>query len=127
MAIDEYKKKLPTGAKNDAEHTDEEGSGSGGQSGQIAFKSFLPTETLRDDLLPEQKKGLLSHHKDISAVNILFQKTRQEFYKSLKNNTFTSSGMNYGQGQGGSTNQSGYPPHPVLRHSNQHNGSSDQQ
>ena len=63
------------------------GTSSGGQGGGIDFVDFTSTSVhTRDDLLsPEEKKRLLSTHKDINEVKVKQQKEKRDHYKDLKN------------------------------------------
>lgn len=95
--------------KIDDDHQDDEtGSGeggqgqAGGQSGQIAFHDFLSdTKALRDDLLsPEERKRLLSVHKDTHELRVKKQKELRDYRHMLKNEGKASL-QTYRQGMGG--------------------------
>lgn len=85
---DDKKKIVPL---NDQEteggESGESGQGSqGGQSGAIQFHDFIShAENIRDDLLSyDDRKRLLSTHKDTNELRVKNQKEKRDNYKKLK-------------------------------------------
>lgn len=115
MSRDEYSNKnlkLPS---------EEEESGSSGQSGAIEFRDFLTTASqTRDDLLSaDEKKRLLSQHKDIHELRVKKQKEIRDNRQLLKN----------GQAEVRKANRqarlaaiSPYKPNPILANKAQFSG-----
>ena len=62
------------------DHDEEEGSATGGRSGEVEFRDFLAAgDRLRDDQLPpDERKRLLNNHKDIHESNVKKQKTLRD-------------------------------------------------
>src|SRR5438045_902483 len=81
------KKPLPLKENQDGDSGDVGTGSSGGQSGKIEFRDFLASgANLRDDLLPiDEKKRLLSTHKDLHESKVKQQKEKRDQYKDLKN------------------------------------------
>lgn len=115
MSVDEYKKKVT--------NSDEEsGSGSDGQSGQIAFRDFMGSnDHLRDDLLPlDERKRLLSIHQEIHETKVKNQKALREERKQLKE------GQKAHAYHGATAAAANYPAHPILHDKAQFSGSLDE-
>lgn len=95
-------------------------SGQGGQSGQIAFRDFTAsTQHIREDMLPDEIKRLLSTHDNLVEANVKKQKNKKDQYKALKEKKVSLAA--HRQGLGNSAN-SQYRSHPVLNNKAQFSG-----
>ncbi|MBA3661792.1 MAG: hypothetical protein H0W64_08700 [Gammaproteobacteria bacterium] len=109
---------------NEEGDTGDAGSASGGAGGQIEFRDFLTNrESARDDLLTgEEKRRLLSVHKDRHAVRVDAQKKLREERKQIKEGKVAKSFNQQGNGQ---QRQGEYKANPVLAAAAQFSGSVD--
>lgn len=119
-ADDDYKKKKKLNTSG-VITVDESGeSGQGGKSGQIDFKDFTAsTQHLRDDLLPDELRRMLSVHDNLVEANVKKQKDKKAQYKALKDNKVTLAQHRQGLGNGMSSQ---YRGHPVLNNKAQFSG-----
>lgn len=124
---DDYKKKRKLAEQEDADgQSGETGgtgrTGQGGKSGQVAFRDFLaPAEALRDDLLPpDEKKRLLSVHKDAHELRVKKQKEVIEQRELVRNGKIPL--QVYRQGVMGTGMNAEYKPNPVLANKAQFSG-----
>lgn len=126
MSLDEdkYKKQILTNQEIEDESgeggTSGTGEGAAGASGQIAFKDFLATERLREDLLPEELRRLLSVHQDTHELNVKKQKDLREQRQAVKEGKINLQAYRNGLGGGGAN--SNYRPNPVLADKAQFSG-----
>ncbi len=98
-------------------------SGQGGKNGAIEFRDFTASaESIRDDLLSfEDKRRLISTHKDTSKLRIKSQKDKRDEYKKLKEGKVTLQAFREGRGVG--TNA--FKANPRLTGEAQFSGSVD--
>lgn len=99
------------------------GTGTGGKSGQVEFREFISSggET-RDDLLTgEEKKRLLSVHKDIHESNVKKQKSLRERRQDVKNGKITLDQYRQEKQPG-----SQFKANPILRDKAQFSGQDPQ-
>lgn len=125
MSLDDEDKKskiMHTDEDTEGTQGTEGDSGTGGQSGQIEFKDFIGTgERLRDDLLPaDEKKRLLSVHKDTHEIRVKKQKELRDQRQSLKDGKIPL--QTYRQGVMGTGMNSQYKANPVLANKAQFSG-----
>lgn len=101
---------------------EEEGSATGGRSGEVAFRDFLASsDRLRDDQLPpDEKKRLLNNHKDIHESNVKKQKNLRDARNDLRNGK--TSLENYRNGLPGAEASSQYKAHLILASAAQFSG-----
>ena len=104
------------------DHDEEEGSATGGRSGEVEFRDFLAAgDRLRDDQLPpDERKRLLNNHKDIHESNVKKQKTLRDARVDLRNGK--TSLENYRNGLAGAESTSQYKPHLILANAAQFSG-----
>jgi hypothetical protein len=88
-------------------------SGEGGKSGAIEFHDFtINLENIRDDLLsPEDKRRLISTHKDTHELRVKSQKDKRDQYKALKSGQIPLQTFREGKGAGMNAL---YKANPVL-------------
>lgn len=99
---------------------EEEGSGTGGRSGDIQFRDFLNPGALRDDLLPpDEKKRILSAHREGHEARVQKQKEKREQYKAVKEGKTPVSALRESLGSG---MNSAYRAHPLLSDKAQFSG-----
>jgi hypothetical protein len=122
---DKYKKKNGLiDSKQDTEGDSGESgeSGQGGKSGQIEFKDFLAAERLRDDILPaDEKRRLLSVHKDFHDLLVKKQKELRDQRQAVKDGKISLQAFRQGltgKGIGGSQ----YKENPALKDKAQFSG-----
>jgi len=127
MSLDEnYGKKKKLNSFDRENEDDETGqdsaSGTGGQSGQIEFHDFLATgANVRDDLLPyDEKRRLLSLHKDIHELRVKQQKEKRDQYKNLKEGKIPLNAYRDGLRASGGSAQ--FKTNPILAQSAQFSG-----
>lgn len=110
-----------SGGQDDQEDS---GSGSGGQSGQIEFRDFTAsTQHTRDDLLPaDEKKRLLSVHKDTHEQRVKKQKDLRELRTELREGKLNQQRYREGLAKAGLGGGSQYKANPVLANAAQFSG-----
>jgi hypothetical protein len=108
--------------KYDSKLNEEDDSGeSGSQGGQIAFHEFISTsDTTREDLLPDELKRTLSHHRDGNEERVKKQKDRVEFLEAVKNNEQKKAAAK--AEKMGYSNQDNVLAHPVIGPARQFSG-----
>lgn len=98
---------------------EEDESGSGGQSGNLEFKDFLAPSASRDDLLSvDEKKRLLSNHKDTHELRVKKQKELLDLRKQLKEGKIDVNQYKQGMGR----NNQYQINHPILSNKAQFSG-----
>jgi hypothetical protein len=123
---DEYKKKRLLDVEKDLSEGEsgqggEDESGQGGKSGQIEFRDFLDSgQHTRDDLLPDEKKRLLSTHKDTHELRVKKQKEVREQRLQVKEGKIPL--QTYRQGVMGTGMNSQYKVHLILANKAQFSG-----
>lgn len=132
MSADDEDKDKKTKLHRDDEKTEDESgqtgesgesgdSGQGGQAGQVEFRDFLASDQhLREDLLPDEKRRLLSVHSGLNEANVKKQKTKRDQYKALKEGKTKL--QDYRQGLTGTGANSPYRPHRILANKAQFSG-----
>lgn len=124
MSSDEkYDKKKPLVNSDKEGEGGETGTGSsGGQSGKIEFRDFVTSRAdMRDDLLPfDEKKRLLSTHKDLNESKVKQQKEKRDHYKDLKNGKIPLAVHRAGLMGGGMNAQ--FKANPILANKAQFSG-----
>lgn len=92
---------------------DEDESGKGGKSGQVEFREFIASgENLRDDLLSDNdKKRLLSIHKDSQLDKVKKQKELRDVRQAIKDGRVPL--QSYRQGMMEAAMNAGYKAHPL--------------
>jgi hypothetical protein len=123
MALDDEKYIKSKFNQNDDEKSGDSGeSGEGGQTGQIEFRDFLaPAERFREDLLPpEERKRLLSVHKDIHELRVKKQKELRDQRQLLKDGKIPL--QSYRQGLMGTGMNAQYKANPILTNKAQFSG-----
>lgn len=123
---DKYKKIKILEAHHDEDDDSQGTAGStgtgGGAAGQIEFRDFLASaENLRDDLLPpEERRRLLSVHKDTHEIRVKAQKDKRETYAQLKSGKISLQSFRHaGMGAGMSSQ---YKANPALANKAQFSG-----
>lgn len=118
------KKKQPLIDSDREDGGSETGTGSGGQGGKIEFHDFLATgANLRDDTLPfEERKRLLSNHKDIHELKVKQQKDKRQQYKDLKDGKMLLKTFREGLGALASGIRSQFKANPILKDKAQFSG-----
>ena len=101
---------------------EEEGSATGGRSGDVEFRDFLASgDRLRDDQLPpDEKKRLLNNHKDIHQSTVEKQKSLRELREDLRNGKTNL--QDYRNNLPGAEARSQYKPHLILADKAQFSG-----
>ncbi len=116
--LDKKKTVLPLNLV-DEDESESGGSGEQGQGGKIVFKDFLAPLPSREDLLPDEKRRLLSQHDHLVEANVKKQKDKRSHYKALKEKKISLSAHREGLANG---MQSQYRNHPVLSDKAQFSG-----
>lgn len=119
---DKYYKKNDLLKAHIKEDESGEGEAGGGQSGQIEFRDFLSNvERVRDDLLPaNEKRRLLSVHKDTHITRVKAQKERRELYAKLKSGKIPLRAYREGSMSAGMSSQ--FKPNPAIADKAQFSG-----
>src|SRR5687768_10806913 len=95
-------------------------SGEGGRSGEVKFRGFVGTESLRDDLLPpDEKRRLLSVHRDGHENRVKKQKELRDQRAQMKEGKIPLSQFRESRGNG---MNSAYRAHPILSDKAQFSG-----
>jgi hypothetical protein len=117
---EEYKRHL---TQSEIEATDDESgeSGSGSSGSAIEFHDFLaPGDGLREDLLPDEIRRLLSIHESVNKENVKKQKEKKEQYKNLKEGKQSLDQYRNEQAENGMNADK--PAHPILSQAAQFSG-----
>ncbi len=125
-ADDKYDKKKILNIPNEETEGGESGD-AGGKSGAIEFHDFLANaESIRDDLLsPDDKKRLISSHKDTHELRVKSQKNKRDQYKAVKSGQIPL--QTFREGKGAGMGMNAFKANPVLADSAQFSGSTDKQ
>lgn len=103
----------------DNKENDDE-SGAGGRSGEVKFRGFVGTESLRDDLLPpDEKRRLLAVHRDGHENRVKKQKELRDQRQQMKEGKIPLSQFRESRGNG---MNSAYRAHPILSDKAQFSG-----
>lgn len=103
---------------NKKRQNDEEDSGSGSQGTRIQFTDFVGSGVpKRDDQLPpDEKRRLLSQHRDSHEISVKKQKDRRDHYKALKEGKASYQiSQQYGMTGSSIAMDNGYKSHPLSQ------------